>query len=344
MILSAKHLPRDLRIFGVISLIFIVIFGIGNFQQAISLLFGSIILFSLAAGVSKKEKWAWLFGVLFFIFLILSVFFALFLGRITIVNLVISLIIPILFLITFIRNKQEIALENKVSVISLTLLLIALIGGVISIWYLSSGGYKQKQEEPKQEQLSLQFCESMVCNTSTREDDGIFYYNYQGKKFIGRDDCLDYCVESLKSEVPEAFKIGTVDWHSYQNEQYGFEVRYPAEYSVKEYIMSNDDYLIMVEFSEYNNEETETPQPYLAIKVYDDSSNIDEWLQQHGLVEGWRRYEESVAGEKAIYLSNSSKLGAGPIFIVPYKDKIFRLENYNTHYFEKILLTFKFLQ
>ena len=199
MILSAKHLPRDLRIFGVIGLIFGLIFATRDFLLVFLFLFSSIILFSLAAGISKKEKWAWFFGTAFFILTILGNFLGLFLGQITFVNLIIYSIVPTLFLITFIKAKQEIALEKKVSVIPLALLIIALIGGIVLAWYLSSGGYKQKQEESRQEQFLLQLCDSTACRTSVQGDNGIFYYDYLGEKFDSREGCINYCIEQLRT-------------------------------------------------------------------------------------------------------------------------------------------------
>jgi len=144
-------------------------------------------------------------------------------------------------------------------------------------------------------------------------------------------------------EVPGEPRDETADWKTYNNGEFGFEVKYPSEYSIKKYTETNDTYLIMIEFSKYDV--VEMPQPYLSVKVYNEPSDINEWLQQNGLGEGWNKNENFfVDGKKAIYLTGGFELGAKPIVIIPYQNKIFRLENYATSYFNQMLSTFRFLE
>ena len=83
--------------------------------------------------------------------------------------------------------------------------------------------------------------------------------------------------------------------------------------------------------------------PHITVAVYDSVPDINEWLRQHGLSEGWIKNEDFIVdGQKAIYLTGGFELGSKPIVIMPYKNKIFRIENYATDYLDQMLSTFKF--
>lgn len=126
MLISVKYLPRDLRIIGVIALVFafLQIPGIARASifliQSTIYLSSGIVLFSLASGVSKKEKWAWVAGITTFIFSIASGIISLLSGWTSPFYFIISLLIPALFLITFIRGKAEITISSKFSLTPLS--------------------------------------------------------------------------------------------------------------------------------------------------------------------------------------------------------------------------------
>jgi hypothetical protein len=143
MIISTKHLPRDLRLIGIFAFIFALLqFGgvidgtriyIASFIIYLS---SGIIYFSLATGASRNENWAWLSGLVIFIWSIVSGLISILLKWISPFSLVIALLIPVLFLITFIQAKKEIAINSKISLLPFTFLIIGLIMNIISNGYV----------------------------------------------------------------------------------------------------------------------------------------------------------------------------------------------------------------
>ena len=117
-ILSAEHLPRDLKIIGSITLIlsFLMLLQI-DFQdkQGLLIFFSpftvGVSYFALASGVSKKERWAWSGGLTFFGLLIILNLATILFGLMSLLSGVIGILIPILFLFTFVKKSREIAIN-----------------------------------------------------------------------------------------------------------------------------------------------------------------------------------------------------------------------------------------
>jgi len=145
MIISEKHLPRDLRIIGALAFVF-ALFQLGGINRYsiyspymiffVIFLSTGIIYFSLASGVSKKEKWAWFFGIVIFILSIMIGLLSLLLKATSILQLVIGLLIPLLFLITFIQAKKEITVSSRISIVPFVLLIVGFIMNIVSNGYL----------------------------------------------------------------------------------------------------------------------------------------------------------------------------------------------------------------
>ena len=93
-------------------------------------------MFSLAAGVSKKEKWAWVGGVTIFVISIVSAAISLLLQWISPIYLVIGLLIPVLFLITFLQGKKEIAISSGLSLVPFAFWIIGFISNLAASGYL----------------------------------------------------------------------------------------------------------------------------------------------------------------------------------------------------------------
>jgi len=141
MIISTKHLSRDLKIIGVLAFVFAVLYIRGidvliYFLNFLTFLSAGIVYFTLAAGVSRREKWAWFSGVGIFILSIIIALASLLFGLVSPFQIIIGLIIPVLFLITFIRAKQEITINKKRSVAPFILFVISFLLNLFSNIYL----------------------------------------------------------------------------------------------------------------------------------------------------------------------------------------------------------------
>jgi len=142
MLISPGRLSRDLKIIGVLSFIFAVMAmglatkGMSGLLVFIAPLSAGIIYFSLAVGISKREKWAWTFGVITFILLILSSLVFLFLDAMSLFQIAIGLIIPIIFLITLLKGKNELAINNEKSTTPLIFFIIGFALNITSNIYL----------------------------------------------------------------------------------------------------------------------------------------------------------------------------------------------------------------
>ena len=133
-ILSAEHLPRDLKIIGSIVLVFsfLTLLQIG-FQDKWGLLMFflpftvGVSYFALASGVSKKEKWAWSGGLTFFGLLIISDLVTILLGLTSPLSIVIGILILIFFLFTFIKKSREIAINPISNIFPLIVVSIGIL-------------------------------------------------------------------------------------------------------------------------------------------------------------------------------------------------------------------------
>ncbi len=142
MIISTEHLPRDLRIIGVIAFIVAIIrisagirISTGGYPVNAFLIDGiaylgvGIAYFALAAGIAKKERWAWLLGTGFFSLLIILSIISFLLFPIDIFLTIIGLIIPTLFLTTFIKARESIITKN----VSILPLILFIVGFIMSV-------------------------------------------------------------------------------------------------------------------------------------------------------------------------------------------------------------------
>ena len=57
MLLFAAHLPRDLRALGLIAFVFGTVLLQASTVFALTFLLSGVVLFALAAGIARREKW-----------------------------------------------------------------------------------------------------------------------------------------------------------------------------------------------------------------------------------------------------------------------------------------------
>jgi hypothetical protein len=144
MIISTKYLPRDLRIIGGIAFLFafLQLPGVGREEKLIyvalfiTYLSVGVIYFSLATGVSRKERWAWLSGLIILILSIISGIISFLSKWASPFYFIVSLLIPVLLLIVFLQAKKEIAIQRKISIIPFIFFIIGFAMNVISTGYL----------------------------------------------------------------------------------------------------------------------------------------------------------------------------------------------------------------
>jgi len=197
MIISTKHLSRDLVILGIASIILGAIMGLSksNYFSSIPYLSAALILFCLAFGVAKKQKWAWTMGLLIFISSILISFIILLLNPSELIYFTVSLIIPTLLIATFIKSKKETTLESKISVFPFLLLII------LSIINIGSQLYEPTYLKNKKNERNLPFCQSKCDLYWENGYEGSLYLKYFDGDFESVDECTDYCMQKAKEEI-----------------------------------------------------------------------------------------------------------------------------------------------
>jgi len=136
---STQYLPRNLRALGILVLFFGILFAWGAIRDSsLSLLMNSFVFlfigimwFSLAVGVSRKERWASIFVILLMGLGIIGVFIQAFLTSVSLSGLI-GIVILVLLLISFIRSLKEATVKS----ISIIPFIITIIGFclVIASW------------------------------------------------------------------------------------------------------------------------------------------------------------------------------------------------------------------
>ncbi len=153
MILSVEYLSRNLKITGFIIGFIFLIWGFSVFVSPIPqgsllsfatspatppLLIVGMIYFALASGVSKKERWAWVSGLIFFsLVIIYSLTVVLLRLTFPLQAIIIGLLIPILFLFSFIKGSKEITVNTSISGVSFVLAIIGILLIVVSLVQLA---------------------------------------------------------------------------------------------------------------------------------------------------------------------------------------------------------------
>ncbi len=147
-IISPEHLRRNLKALGALSFFaflfsILIIFSpddviiLGIILASISLT-SALGLFSLSVGVSRKERWAGICGLIWFGLSLLSVLISFLAGTISLLILLIVVIIAALFLASFVKYLKEGDLKNKISKLPFALVLLSLLmlllGGVADIF------------------------------------------------------------------------------------------------------------------------------------------------------------------------------------------------------------------
>jgi len=111
---SLENLSRELKIFAFLGflLAIILLFLSKNIIIFLLLIIGGLVYLSFSYGVSKGERWSWWCGLIFFTLMILSCLILFFFGIVSFLFFAISSLIPLLFLISFIRASRLIILNT----------------------------------------------------------------------------------------------------------------------------------------------------------------------------------------------------------------------------------------
>ena len=117
---STQYLPRNLRALSIVALFVGILYAWGGINNdslpsliiGADFFFGGIMFFSLASGVSKKEKWASVCGILLMGAGMINASIQFFLGLTSLLGLTVGIVIPFLLLISFIRSLKEIIVKT----------------------------------------------------------------------------------------------------------------------------------------------------------------------------------------------------------------------------------------
>jgi hypothetical protein len=158
-------------------------------------------------------------------------------------------------------------------------------------------------------------------------------------KEIKNSTCRDYCLENL-------IKDETANWHTYKNEEYGFEVKYPLEWSYK--VVSEEQ----VEFREkgktYSVEESDIYA--IGIFIYENPNNLtaEQIAEERKSKAGWSveiktlTVDNTDAAQTIDYLQQNT--------IIVKNKKIYHIVipsnmDKSVHeVYDKMLSTFKFIE
>ncbi len=231
--ISLKNLSRDLKILGSIALVIFLLILTQELFLSIPFLSGAIVYFSLAIGVAKKERWAGLFGLGIFGFSLFSFLVLAVTNMEAFMYSILGFLIILIVFFSFINFMKQEEIKKEVSLLPLIFVIIGSLMGITAFFYSLSDRDILEQRESFESPASY-FCENHACRGLVAPEDGSVHYGYEGEIFDNREDCINYCVESILKEDDEDLESGKEEatgLKTYRNERYGFEIDYPYESS-----------------------------------------------------------------------------------------------------------------
>lgn len=182
---------------------------------------------------------------------------------------------------------------------------------------------------------------------------GILYskINNLNKKFLEVKKEQTDQQASQKESIENLQNLVTFNWKIYRNEKYGFEIKYPKDFSKFE-----EDYAGTIEdktslfWIQFSSPKTEEGYPSIAIYIPREN-NQDKAINNYiNTIETTIETEQETTVDgisgKTITISSNNSLDAKHSLFVTYKSKVYQIQIFerNPIFGEKILSTFKFIK
>lgn len=136
-------------------------------------------------------------------------------------------------------------------------------------------------------QITLDFSQELISQGMYSVlEDSFHQITFAIGEILSELDVRDVEYFSLIEGIPlqEYFDESTIDWQTYQNGEYGFEVDYPQEWTSKEFV-SNPEQIFGIVF--YDKEKPETS---IDVQIFAKNQTIDEFTQEAELITSVERF------------------------------------------------------